>query len=71
MSFTKPNCKDEVLRVIPDEIRLFLDDSLGFAVVRGEVITNFSKKTSIMGPIELAFESVQRFFPWQGTIIAI
>lgn len=70
MSYTNSS-RDEVLRVIPDEIRIYLDDSLGFALVRGEVISKFTKETYIRGPIELAFERVERLLPYTSNSIVL
>ncbi|ORE03516.1 hypothetical protein BCV72DRAFT_279089 [Rhizopus microsporus var. microsporus] len=56
--------KKDVLRVILDEPRLFLEESLGSTLIRGEVIVNFPKDTPIQGPIELVFEGTQRFHTW-------
>ncbi|KAI8981787.1 hypothetical protein BDF20DRAFT_905605 [Mycotypha africana] len=53
-----------VLRVVLDEPRLFVEQSIGSAMVRGEVIVNFPTDTLIQGPIELVFEGIQRFHPW-------
>lgn len=58
--------KREVLRVVLDEPRLYVEESLGSVMVRGEVIVNFSKDTQIQGPIELLFEGIQRFQTWPG-----
>jgi hypothetical protein len=60
--------KREVLRVILDEPRLYIEESLGSVLVRGEVIVNFEKDTHIQGPIELLFEGIQRFITWPGII---
>ncbi|KAI8645025.1 hypothetical protein BD408DRAFT_412513 [Parasitella parasitica] len=56
--------KKEVLKVILDEPRLYVEESLGSVMVRGEVIVNFPRDTQIQGPIELLFEGIQRFQPW-------
>lgn len=63
--------KKDVLRVILDEPRLFLEESLGSTLIRGEVIVNFPKDTPIQGPIELVFEGTQRFHTWPGIFINI
>lgn len=61
--------KNDVIRVVLDEPRLYIEESLGLAMVRGEVIVNFAKDTHIQGPIELLFEGIQRFEPWRGTLL--
>jgi hypothetical protein len=58
--------KKDCLRIILDESKLYLDESLPSAMVRGEVIVNFAKETLIQGPIEVVFEGIQRFLPWAG-----
>ncbi|KAL9547958.1 hypothetical protein MBANPS3_005908 [Mucor bainieri] len=60
-----PSAKKEVLKVVLDEPRLYVEESLGSVMVRGEVIVNFPKDMQIQGPIELLFEGIQRFHPWQ------
>jgi hypothetical protein len=60
------NSKKEILRVVVDEPRLYIEESLGSVMVRGEVIVNFLKDTFIQGPIEILFEGIQRFHPWFG-----
>lgn len=60
--------KIEVLRVVLDEPRIYMEESLGSVMVRGEVIANFPKDTPIRGPIELLFEGVQKFEIWPGNI---
>jgi hypothetical protein len=60
------NHKKEVIRVVLDEPRLYIEESLGSAMVRGEVVVNFPKDTQIEGPIELLFEGIQRFQTWPG-----
>lgn len=62
------NAKNEVLRVVLDEPRIYLEESLGSVMIRGEVIVNFQKDTYIQGPIDLVFEGIQRFHPWPGKI---
>lgn len=62
---SSPN-KREVIRVILDEPRLYVEESLGSVMVRGEVIINFAKDTHIQGPIELLFEGIERFQTWPG-----
>lgn len=66
---SKATHKKDVLRVILDEPRLFVEESLGSTLIRGEVIVNFSKDTPIQGPIELVFEGIQRFHTWPGIYI--
>lgn len=61
--------KREVLKVVLDEPRIYLEESLGSVMIRGEVIVNFPKDTPIHGPIELTFEGIQRFYPWPGKFI--
>ncbi|KAI8080201.1 uncharacterized protein B0P05DRAFT_540400 [Gilbertella persicaria] len=56
--------KNEVLRVVLDEPRIYVEESLGSVMIRGEVIVNFLKDTHIQGPIELLFEGIQRYHPW-------
>ncbi|KAG1142519.1 hypothetical protein G6F37_008188 [Rhizopus arrhizus] len=56
--------KKNVLRVVLDECRLFVEESYGSVMVRGEVVVNFSKDTPLQGPIELVFEGIQRFQTW-------
>ncbi|KAI8350385.1 hypothetical protein BD560DRAFT_450133 [Blakeslea trispora] len=63
---TKINKESEVLKVILDEPRIYVNDLLGSAIVRGEVVANFPKDLRIQGPIELAFEGIQRYHPWPG-----
>lgn len=63
--------KREVLRVILDEPRLYIEESLGSVMVRGEVIVNFEKDTHIQGPIELLFEGIQRYQTWPGKQLLI
>lgn len=66
---TKTNHQnDNVLRVVLDEPRLYLEESLGSVMVRGEVIVNFLKDTPIQGPIELLFEGIQKFETWPGSL---
>jgi hypothetical protein len=60
------NTRKEILRVVVDEPRLYIEESLGSVMVRGEVIVNFPKDTFIQGPIEILFEGIQRFYPWAG-----
>lgn len=64
--FKNNNNKREVIRVVLDEPRLYLEESLGSVMVRGEVIVDFAKDTYIQGPIELLFEGIQRFQTWPG-----
>lgn len=59
------NHKD-VLRVVLDQPQLYIEETLNSAMVRGEVIVNFSKDTQIQGPIELVFEGIQRYQIWPG-----
>jgi hypothetical protein len=61
---TITSTKKEILKVVLDEPRLYVEESLGSVMVRGEVIVNFPKDTQIQGPIELLFEGIQRFHPW-------
>lgn len=69
ISIAKTNhLKKDVIRVVIDEPRLYVEESLGSVMVRGEVIVNFSKDTHIQGPIELLFEGIQRFEKWPGKI---
>lgn len=66
---TKTNHQNSnVLRVVLDEPRLYLEESLGSVMVRGEVIVNFLKDTPIQGPIELLFEGIQKFETWPGSL---
>ncbi|GAA5797072.1 hypothetical protein HPULCUR_002451 [Helicostylum pulchrum] len=63
-NFKSNHNKKEVIRVVLDEPRLYVEESLGSVMVRGEVIVDFSKDTHIQGPIELLFEGIQRFQTW-------
>ncbi|KAI7879209.1 uncharacterized protein EV154DRAFT_555420 [Mucor mucedo] len=56
--------KNDVLRVVLDEPRIYMEESLGSVMIRGEVIVHFLKDTPIQGPIELLFEGIQRFEIW-------
>lgn len=58
--------KKDILRVVLDEPRLYIEETLGSIMVRGEVIVNFPKDTAIQGPIELLFEGIQRYQTWPG-----
>ncbi|CEP20102.1 hypothetical protein [Parasitella parasitica] len=64
MHLSNYHIKNEVLKVVLDEPRIYVEESLGSVMVRGEVIVNFSRDTKIQGPIELLFEGIQRFHPW-------
>ncbi|KAI8092809.1 uncharacterized protein BX664DRAFT_294128 [Halteromyces radiatus] len=55
------------LRLVLDEPVLFVEDKP--AMVRGEVIVNFSNDTTIQGPIELVFEAIQTFYPWSEIMV--
>lgn len=66
-----PSAKKEVVKVVLDEPRLYVEESLGSVMVRGEVIVNFPKDTQIQGPIELLFEGIQRFHPWPRKFIIL
>ncbi|KAI9299877.1 hypothetical protein BJ944DRAFT_244741 [Cunninghamella echinulata] len=50
-------------RLVLDEPVLFIEDKP--AMVRGEVIANMSHETHIQGPIEIVFEAIQIFYPWE------
>ena len=63
MAFTT---KKNYIRLVLDESVLYLGNTNGTIVVRGEVIVNFIKDTAIQGPIDLLFEGLQRFYPWRG-----
>lgn len=65
------NNNNNTLQVVLDQPRIYLEESLGSVMVRGEVIVNFSKDTYIHGPIELVFEGIQRFHPWPGILRTI
>ncbi|KAI8371845.1 hypothetical protein BD560DRAFT_446620 [Blakeslea trispora] len=65
MSLKINTSKREVLQVILDQPRIYLEESLGSVMIRGEVIVCFSRDTSIQGPIDLVFEGIQRFLPWK------
>ncbi|KAI9273267.1 hypothetical protein EDC94DRAFT_690235 [Helicostylum pulchrum] len=54
----------EVLRVVLDEAQLYVEETAGSVMVRGEVVVTFSKDTPIQGPIELLFEGIQRYQTW-------
>ncbi|CAO3635461.1 unnamed protein product [Mucor hiemalis] len=56
--------KKDILRVVLDEPRLYIEETLGSIMVRGEVIVNFPKDTAIQGPIDLLFEGIQRYQTW-------
>lgn len=58
--------KKDILRVVLDEPRLYIEETLGSIMVRGEVIVNFPKDTAIQGPIDLLFEGIQRYQTWPG-----
>lgn len=60
--------KKDILRVVLDEPRLYIEETLGSIMVRGEVIVNFPKDTPIQGPIELLFEGIQRYQTWPGNL---
>ncbi|KAI9254260.1 hypothetical protein BY458DRAFT_481034 [Sporodiniella umbellata] len=62
--FKYPCSKKNEIRVVLDQPRLFVEESLGSVMVRGEVIVDFLKDTSIQGPIELVFEGIQRYHTW-------
>lgn len=67
----KPNIitsKREILQVVLDEPRIYLEKSLGSVMLRGEVIVNFPKDTFVQGPIKLIFEGIQRVYPWRGNM---
>lgn len=53
-------------RLVLDEPVLFIEDKP--AMVRGEVIANLSHETHIQGPIEIVFEAIQIFYPWEGKL---
>ncbi|CAO3611523.1 unnamed protein product [Cunninghamella blakesleeana] len=50
-------------RLVLDEPVLFVEDKP--AMVRGEVIANMPHETHIQGPIELVFEAIQIYYPWE------
>ncbi|KAI7879211.1 uncharacterized protein EV154DRAFT_555422 [Mucor mucedo] len=56
--------KKNDMRVILDEAQLYVEETSGSVMVRGEVIVNFTKDTPIQGPIELLFEGIQRYQTW-------
>ncbi|KAI8978930.1 hypothetical protein BDB01DRAFT_843995 [Pilobolus umbonatus] len=55
--------KNEVLQVILDEPRLYIEESLGSVMIRGEVVVCFEKPTYIEGFIDLLFEGIQTYYP--------
>ncbi|KAI9341078.1 hypothetical protein BD770DRAFT_399268 [Pilaira anomala] len=55
-----------VLRVVLDEPQLYLAETSGSFMIRGEVVVTFVKDTLIQGPIELLFEGIQRYQAWNG-----
>ncbi|KAI9257347.1 hypothetical protein BDA99DRAFT_516206 [Phascolomyces articulosus] len=57
--------RNNALSVVLDEPILFLGKSTGTKIIRGEVIVNFSKDTSIQGPITLVFQGIQTYYPWR------
>ncbi|KAL0090808.1 hypothetical protein F4703DRAFT_1790761 [Phycomyces blakesleeanus] len=63
-----PNKKNP-LQVVLDESVIYLEESFGSVLIRGEVIVNFEKPTPIQGPIEILFEGIQRFYPWSEIMI--
>jgi hypothetical protein len=60
--------RKNVLRVVLDEAQLYVEETAGSVMVRGEVIVTFTKDTPIQGPIELLFEGIQRYQTWAGKI---
>ncbi|KAG0183367.1 hypothetical protein DFQ28_008859 [Apophysomyces sp. BC1034] len=64
MPMSKLISNKKPLSLVLDEPVLYLEDTLGSVMVRGEVIANFTKDTSIQGPIEVLFEGIQRYNPW-------
>lgn len=58
----------DVLRVVLDEAQLYVEETAGSVMVRGEVVVTFTKDTPIQGPIELLFEGIQRYQTWGGKI---
>lgn len=68
IKMTQTNTEKDIIRVVLDEPRLYVEESLGSVMVRGEVIVKFPKDTHIQGPIDLIFEGIQRFQTWPGKI---
>lgn len=64
---TDSETNKDTIHVVLDQTRIYMEESLGSVMIRGEVIVNFSKDIPIQGPIELLFEGIQRFYPWPGT----
>ena len=60
--------RNNALSVVLDEPILFLGKSTGTRIIRGEVIVNFTKDTSIQGPITLVFKGIQTYYPWRGKV---
>lgn len=60
-----------VLRVVLDEPQLYLAETSGSFMIRGEVVVTFVKDTLIQGPIELLFEGIQRYQTWNGMLAHI
>ncbi|KAI8884034.1 hypothetical protein K501DRAFT_332936 [Backusella circina FSU 941] len=67
-SSTSTSNNKEPLRLLLDQRRIYMNDSLGSVMMRGEVIVNFPKDTMILGPIQLVFEGIQRFYTWSGIV---
>lgn len=61
--------KKNVMRVVLDEAQLYVEETAGSVMVRGEVIVTFTKDTPIQGPIELLFEGIERYQTWAGKIL--
>ncbi|KAI9485044.1 hypothetical protein BDB00DRAFT_851628 [Zychaea mexicana] len=57
--------RNNVLSVVLDEPLLYLGKSTGTRIIRGEVIVNFAKDTTIQGPIEVVFQGIQTYYPWR------
>jgi hypothetical protein len=67
-SSTSTSNNKEPLRLLLDQRRIYMHESLGSVMMRGEVIVNFPKDTMILGPIQLVFEGIQRFYAWSGKL---
>ncbi|KAI9022906.1 hypothetical protein CLU79DRAFT_751227 [Phycomyces nitens] len=61
--------KKSPLRLVLDESVIYLEESFGSLLIRGEAIVNFDKPTPIQGPIEILFKGIQRFYPWNDLLI--
>lgn len=58
--------RNRLFRLILDEPVIYLGDTIGTSMVRGEVMVNFEQQTRIHGPIQLVFSGAQIVYPWKG-----